>query len=399
MGGLAAGPALRLRGRRPAGPGRPALARRPWRERVDAAFGRRRRLWWRRCLGRLRRAGRRCGRRGGPGPGRTRGRCARGGGQRRRGGHRGGARGRHLPHRRSPALWRRGAGAALLRLGRAAGRGRGAGLLGRGGARGHGRGARGLARRGRAAHLEAAARRAAVRRAAGREPRLLPAPGPVPARGRAPAARPLGLGPGFRPWGAAPRALTCATLEFEGGSAHPLARALPPLTVLPLARLPELDHTLALLFAETGGLLCGQRLLADRLFEVLLMQILRWLLAHPEAGGVDAGLLRGLAHPALARALTAVHEAPGAAWTLERMAQHAGMSRSAFAQAFKREVGETPADYLARWRLAIAQAELRRGRALKTLAPELGYANASALSRVFVQRLGQAPRAWLAAQA
>lgn len=192
---------------------------------------------------------------------------------------------------------------------------------------------------------------------------------------------------------------TCATLEFEGGSAHPLARALPPLTVLPLARLPELDHTLALLFAETGGLLCGQRLLADRLFEVLLMQILRWLLAHPEAGGVDAGLLRGLAHPALARALTAVHEAPGAAWTLERMAQQAGMSRSAFAQAFKREVGETPADYLARWRLAIAQAELRRGRALKTLAPELGYANASALSRVFVQRLGQAPRAWLAAQA
>src|SRR6186713_3167406 len=44
---------------------------------------------------------------------------------------------------------------------------------------------------------------------------------------------------------------TCATLAFEGGAGHPLARALPALVVLPLSRVQGLEHTLALLFAET----------------------------------------------------------------------------------------------------------------------------------------------------
>lgn len=187
---------------------------------------------------------------------------------------------------------------------------------------------------------------------------------------------------------------TCATLAFDGGADHPLARSLPALVVLPLARVNGLEHTLALLFAETEKVRCGQRLLADRLFEVLLLQLLRWLLDHPQEGLLPAGILAGLSEPRLTRALVAIHEKPGDAWSLERMAQIAGMSRSAFAVLFKHEVGETPAAYLARWRLAIAQAELQNGKSLKAIAQELGYANASALSRLFVQKVGVSPRAW-----
>ena len=58
-------------------------------------------------------------------------------------------------------------------------------------------------------------------------------------------------------------------------------------------------------------------------------------------------------------------------------------------------VGETPADYLVHWRLTLAQAHLRGGRSLKSIANELGYANPSALSRVFAQKLGESPRGWL----
>lgn len=191
---------------------------------------------------------------------------------------------------------------------------------------------------------------------------------------------------------------TCATLAFDGGENHPLARALPPVVVLPIAQLEGIEHTLALLFAETERVRCGQRLLADRLFEVLLLQLLRWLLDHPAEGAVPLGLLAGLAHPALARTLVAVHERPGDAWSLEAMARCAGLSRSVFAASFKAHVGETPADYLARWRLSIAQAELRRGIAVKQLAGDLGYASAAALSRVFTQKVGVSPRAWLQQQ-
>ena len=188
----------------------------------------------------------------------------------------------------------------------------------------------------------------------------------------------------------------CATLDFEGGHTHPLVRALPPLVLLPLSRVEGLAPALALLFAETDRVQCGQRLLADRLFEVVLLQMLRWLLDHPEDGGVPVGMLTGLADPPLSRALVAMHDHPGQPWSLDTLAQEAGMSRTAFAARFRSVVGATPGDYLANWRMSLAQTGLRQGKAVKLLASELGYANASALSRVFAQRMGVSPRQWLA---
>jgi AraC-like DNA-binding protein len=186
----------------------------------------------------------------------------------------------------------------------------------------------------------------------------------------------------------------CATLDFDAGEAHPLVQALPPLVVLPLRRVEGIEATLQLLFAEAERVRCGQRLLADRLFEVLLLQLLRWMLDKGDAP-LPLGLLRGLADPRLARSLTALHSRPGDAWNLSGMASEAGMSRSRFALAFKEAVGQTPADYLSQWRLTIARGELRAGKPLKVLAAELGYANPSALSRRFAQQAGMSPRAWL----
>ncbi len=191
---------------------------------------------------------------------------------------------------------------------------------------------------------------------------------------------------------------TCAQLHFEGGASHPLVRALPDLIALPLSRVGGLDAALNLLFAETDRVRCGQRLLADRLFEVVLLQLLRWLLDHPEEAGVQTGLMTALSDPRLARALAAVHESPGEDWTLPRLAEVAGMSRTTFATTFREVVGQPPADYLADWRMALAQAGLRDGRPIKALADDLGYATPSALSRAFAARLGLSPRDWLKQQ-
>jgi AraC-like DNA-binding protein len=192
---------------------------------------------------------------------------------------------------------------------------------------------------------------------------------------------------------------TCAQLAFDGGADHPLVRALPALLAVPLARVPGLEASLDLLFAETDQVRCGRRLLADRLFEVVLIQLLRWLLDHPQDAGIDAGVVAGLSDPRIARALSAIHERPGDAWTLERMAMAAGMSRTSFAEGFRVLVGQTPADYLTGWRITLAKSGLARGRPLKALARELGYANPSALSRAFTARTGRSARDWLAAQA
>lgn len=187
----------------------------------------------------------------------------------------------------------------------------------------------------------------------------------------------------------------CATLDFDGGIKHPLVQALPSVVALPVAQVHGIEHTLALLFGETEKVRCGQRLLADRLFEVLLLQLVRWLLDHPERAGVQEGLLSGLSHPKVARALTSMHESPGRAWSLEAMAQEAGMSRSAFAAEFKALLGATPAEYLLRWRVSIAQSKLRGGASVKSVSDELGYASAAAFSRAFSQVAGASPRNWL----
>jgi AraC-like DNA-binding protein len=79
------------------------------------------------------------------------------------------------------------------------------------------------------------------------------------------------------------------------------------------------------------------------------------------------------------------------------MAHQAGMSRSAFAAAFKAEVGLPPAEYLVQWRVCIAQSLLRSGSSIKAIAEELGYASASSFSRAFRDTVGQSPRAWITA--
>lgn len=188
-------------------------------------------------------------------------------------------------------------------------------------------------------------------------------------------------------------------MDFDGGPEHPLVRTLPPVIVVPLDDVATLGPTLDLLFGEVDNVRCGRAVLADRLFEVLLIQLYRWILDHVEQLALPRGLIVGLGDRQLASALVAIHRAPGEPWTLEAMARAAHLSRSTFAERFKALVGQSPGDYLAEWRLLVAKERLRSGRPVAVTAHELGYSGSSAFSRAFTQRVGQSPRAWLAALA
>lgn len=189
--------------------------------------------------------------------------------------------------------------------------------------------------------------------------------------------------------------LACAHVEFRGGAINPVAASLPAFLTLPLDRLPDTQPVLELLFREAFGQRCGRQAVLDRLFEVVIVHLLRSLL---DAGAVDGGLVAGLAHPKLARALVAIHEEPAREWSLPALASAAGMSRSTFAASFRATVGMAPGEYLARWRVCLAQDLLRRGEPLKRIAPRVGYGGIAALSKAFRAACGESPRTWLAAQ-
>lgn len=185
--------------------------------------------------------------------------------------------------------------------------------------------------------------------------------------------------------------LVCANVDFGVGQGNPLRLALPTVVVLPLSSSPALAATLDLLFAEAAADHCGRQTVLDRLSEVALIQLFRELM---DRRLMDTGLLAGLADPRLARAINAMHAEPARAWTLDDLAREARMSRARFAVRFREIVGVTPGSYLGEWRIGLAQSLLRRGKPVNLVANEVGYANASALSRAFSAQKGLSPTAW-----
>lgn len=187
--------------------------------------------------------------------------------------------------------------------------------------------------------------------------------------------------------------LVCATVQFGIGMLNPLTASLPEPFVVPLDALPELAPALELLFSEANSQSSGRQIALDHLFEYILVLLLRSALNDRL---LDSGVLLGLADERLGKAIEAMHKHPEMPWSLEQLAHRAGMSRARFAARFREIVGMTPFAYLTDWRLGVAQTMLRKGSSLKLIAAAVGYANATALTRVFTQRLGKSPSDWLA---
>ena len=186
--------------------------------------------------------------------------------------------------------------------------------------------------------------------------------------------------------------LVCGSIDFGAGCENPLTQAVPSPLIIPLANQQQLPLTLDLLFAEAFSEECGRQEAMNRLCELVVIQLMRHLM---DTGEIDFGPLAGLADTRLAKALNAMHNEPANSWSLESLAEIAGMSRARFAVNFKATVGITPGDYLTQWRMSVAQALLRKGKPMSLVAHNVGYSSPAALSRVFNARYGVSPTAWL----
>lgn len=185
--------------------------------------------------------------------------------------------------------------------------------------------------------------------------------------------------------------VVCATIQFGTGGHNPISDSLPSEVLIPLVDLSGAAPLLDLLQDEAFGDHCGRQAALDRLCELLLIRLLRHCM---ERGLMQGGAMAGLADPRLAKVLMALHEDPARPWDLPAMAAVAGMSRARFALHFRQITGETPANYLAAWRITMAQDLLRSGRPLQHVASDVGYGSASALTRAFARMTGDTPTQW-----
>ncbi|MFD9794313.1 AraC family transcriptional regulator [Streptomyces sp. NPDC059070] len=187
--------------------------------------------------------------------------------------------------------------------------------------------------------------------------------------------------------------LLCGNYHLDQGRPHPLVRQLPEVIHLPTrhGRHPELSAAVQLLGAELENPRAGSDGIVPGLIDSLLLYILRaWLEDQPPAGA--QGWAAALGDPAVAPALAAMHDDPSAQWTVESLAERAGLSRAAFARRFAALVGEPPMAYLTRWRMTTAARLLRESDApLTKVAARTGYGSEFAFAKAFKREYGQAP--------
>lgn len=194
--------------------------------------------------------------------------------------------------------------------------------------------------------------------------------------------------------GGARTTLVSGWFQFDPASVSTLKRLLPALILIrsDQPRTSTLHTTLNMLASEIAEREPGSDLVVNRLADVLFIECIRVHFGSP-SGGCKRGALHAIFDPQIGIALNAIHQRPDAPWTVESLATTCGMSRSGFALRFKELVGETPLEYLTKWRMQKATSFLRNGdKKLFEVAKAVGYDSDAAFSKAFKRNFGVAPR-------
>jgi AraC-like DNA-binding protein len=187
--------------------------------------------------------------------------------------------------------------------------------------------------------------------------------------------------------------LVCGYLGCEKQLLAPLLVGLPRVVRVHLrddAYGQSLERMVGHAVEQVAGAVPGSDVIVARLAEVLFAEALRrYVLKLPPQ---RTGWLAGAADPAVGRALAAMHQRPADPWTLDELADAAGVSRSTLAERFARYLGQGPMTYLADWRLELAAESLRTtSRSVLDIAGDVGYESEAAFNRAFKRRFALPP--------
>ena len=153
-----------------------------------------------------------------------------------------------------------------------------------------------------------------------------------------------------------------------------------------------LKNQFVLLLAECARPGLGSRTLVEALLKQCLIMVMRWQI---ENEGTDLPWAAGFADKRLTGALEAIFERPASPLSVERLADIAGMSRSAFAAQFMKAFGQSPMAMLRVVRLRKA-AELLATTSIPVaeVANSIGFSSRSNFSQAFHTMYGVDPTAF-----
>lgn len=187
--------------------------------------------------------------------------------------------------------------------------------------------------------------------------------------------------------------LICGVLSFDHVVGEKLIAQLPPLIHMQTdeGQLPDsLQAIIDLMAEEAISLKAGGETVVAHLADIIVLKAIRYWVEHsPEA---SQGWLGALKDPKIGKALAAMHAHPESTWTIERLAEQAGMSRSGFSARFTEVIGTSAKQYLTEWRMSLARMKIMQSPIpLVDLAEELGYQSEAAFSRAYKRVFGVPP--------
>jgi AraC-like DNA-binding protein len=195
---------------------------------------------------------------------------------------------------------------------------------------------------------------------------------------------------GVRQWGTDANGATLmvtGTYESAGAASQRLLRALPPVIVLQRGDFDT--RLLDILVDEATKDEPAQGVVLDRLLDMVLIGALRAWFARNDA----PAWYHAYSDPLVGKALRLLQHNPAHGWTVASLAEAVGVSRAALARRFTDLVGEPPMSFLTEWRLALAADLLQESDAtIESIARQVGYGSAFALSTAFKRHFGVSPR-------
>ncbi|WP_077037308.1 AraC family transcriptional regulator, partial [Pelomonas sp. KK5] len=191
-----------------------------------------------------------------------------------------------------------------------------------------------------------------------------------------------------------PDVMFCGALRFNLDPLHPLMAMMPP--VMLASELASKDPTVPALIEAMEREVALDRIgacgILARLADALAASIIRtWV----ECGcNSTAGWVAAVRCPKIGKVIAAIHAEPERDWTVPVLAEVMGVSRSTFADAFTRTMGESPARYVAKVKMFQARRWIaREGMRVAVAADRLGYESEASFSRAFKRVIGHAPSA------
>ncbi len=151
-----------------------------------------------------------------------------------------------------------------------------------------------------------------------------------------------------------------------------------------------LESSIMHLVEEAGSGRVGSEAMLAKLSEALFVDTLRrYVMSLPER---EIGWLAGARDSIVGKCLGLMHSRVDHPWTIAKLANEVGTSRSSLSERFTSYLEEPPMTYLTRWRLQLASRSLTRTpRGVAEIASEVGYESEAAFCRAFKRQFGIPP--------